>query len=250
MEVIVTSRKGWAIALVGLVALAAAGCSGSKVTTKASSQLPKYRVQRVAVLPFDALTTPQAAEATGPLFQVPHGAEGSNISVATPPAQELAIRSTATVPSFAGEKIAQLLWSRLRSQEGVVALSPDESSRAVKELEGKEAGIPREAMASKVAARLSVDAAVVGRVLVYQERVGSRLGANPAAAVGFEVKLIAADRTLLWEGNYYEKQRPMTEDLMGFFAHGFGFVTADELAIYGADQLAKEFPFGQAARSQ
>ena len=53
-------------------------------------------------------------------------------------------------------------------------------------------------------------------MLVYQERVGSRLGADPPAAVGFEVKLVASDGMVLWEGNYYEKQRPMTEDFVGF----------------------------------
>lgn len=227
-----------------------AGCSGSKVTTKASSQLGKYRVQRIAVLPFDTLTTPQAVDVTGIELQVPPGAQRSNISLGTPPAHELAIRSTTTVPSSAADKVTQLVLKRLQPRAGLVLLSPDESGRALREMEGNAVGAPREAVASNVAVRLSVDAALVGRVLVYQERVGSRLGASPPATVGFEVKLIAADGTLLWEGNYYEKQRPMTEDLMGFFAHGFGFVTADELAMYGAEQLAKEFPYGQPVGSR
>ncbi len=227
-----------------------AGCSGAKVTTKASSQLQKYRVQRIALLPFEALATPQAVEVTGIGLQVPEGAQRSNISIAVPPVHEQAIRSTMTVPSFAAEKVMQLVLKRLQPKAGLVVLSPEESSRALREVEGQTAGATREVVASKVAARLSVDATLVGRVLVYQERVGSRLGASPPATVGFEVKLIAADGFLLWEGNYYERQRPMTEDLMGFFAHGFGFVTADALAAYGAEQLAKEFPFGQSGGSQ
>lgn len=226
------------------------GCSGAKVTTKASSQLEKYNVQRIAVLPFDTLTTPQAVDATGTSFQVPRGAQGSNISLGTPPSHELQIRSTAAVPSFVADKVAHLVSKHLQRKAGLVLLSPDESSRALREAEGEAAGGTREVVASKVATRLSVDATLVGRVLVYQERVGSRMGANPPAAVGFEVKLVAPDGLLLWEGNYYEKQRPMSEDMMGFFAHGFGFVTADELAIYGAEQLAKKFPYGQSGESQ
>jgi hypothetical protein len=51
---------------------------------------------------------------------------------------------------------------------------------------------------------------------------------------------------VLWEGNYYERQRPMTEDLLGFVQRYGTFVTADELAAYGATELADDFPFGAA----
>jgi hypothetical protein len=81
-------------------------------------------------------------------------------------------------------------------------------------------------------------------VLVYQERVGGRFGADPPAVVGFEVKLVAPDGNILWEGNYYEKQRPMTEDFIGFVQRYGMFVTADELAAYGAGKLAEALPVG------
>jgi hypothetical protein len=96
--------------------------------------------------------------------------------------------------------------------------------------------------AANLAKRLNADATLVGQVLVFQERVGSRMGASPAAAVGFEVKVVAADGQVLWAGNYYERQRPMTE-LYGFI-HRWAFVTAEELAEYGVDEVLKEFPFG------
>ena len=82
---------------------------------------------------------------------------------------------------------------------------------------------------------------------MYQERVGGRFGASPPATVGFEVQVVAADGQVLWEGNYYEKQRPMTEDLMGFIQRHGMFVTAEELAIYGVDHMLLEFPFGTMA---
>jgi hypothetical protein len=98
--------------------------------------------------------------------------------------------------------------------------------------------------AMMVAKRLKADASLIGQVLVYQERVGGRFGASPAATVGFEAKLIAADGQVLWEGNYYEKQRPMNEDVMGFIQRRGMFVTAEELAAYGVDHMLHEFPFG------
>jgi hypothetical protein len=99
-----------------------------------------------------------------------------------------------------------------------------------------------------VAQQLKADASLIGQVLVYQERVGGRFGANPPATVGFEVKVVAADGQVLWVGNYYERQRPMIEDMMGFVQRWGMFVTAEELATYGVDHLLLEFPFGLAEK--
>jgi hypothetical protein len=49
---------------------------------------------------------------------------------------------------------------------------------------------------------------------------------------------------MLWVGNYYEQQKPMTQDFLGFVQHGGVFVTAEELAQFGADEVLKRFPFG------
>jgi hypothetical protein len=101
-----------------------------------------------------------------------------------------------------------------------------------------------EQAAAEVAKKAGADAALLGQVSVYQERVGSRLGANPPASVGFELKAVATDGHVLWVGNYYERQKPMTEDFSGFIHHGWGFVTVDELSRYGVEELIKVFPFG------
>jgi hypothetical protein len=95
-----------------------------------------------------------------------------------------------------------------------------------------------------VAKQLKADASLIGQVRVYQERVGGRFGASPPATVGFEAKVIAADGQVLWEGNYYEQQRPMNEDVMGFIQRWGMFVTAEELAAYGVEHMLHEFPFG------
>ncbi|HXF91384.1 MAG TPA: hypothetical protein VNK46_01405 [Nitrospiraceae bacterium] len=222
------------------------GCGPSKVTVKASPDLEKYRVQTIAVVPFDALTTPQVVDPLEPRFQVPAGAKASDISVAVPPASETASRPTSVVPSSAPEKVTRMIWNRLRARKGLLILPLDEADKVAKELSGKHENLSREALAQRLADRMSADAALVGRVLVYKERVGSRLGADPAA-VGFEMKLVARDGTVLWEGNYYEKQRPMNEDLIGFIQRKGAFVTADELAAYGADLVLRDFPFGTAS---
>jgi hypothetical protein len=227
-----------------MVVLLLAGCSGKKVTTRASSQLDKYQIHKIALIPFDTLATPQAVSSNGSSLPVPSGARRSEAPIAFPPTRNEGVRTTQVVSPAAGEKITELMWGKLKTRPGLNVLSPKESVAAARELAAGAA--PETVPANKIAQRLRADAALSGKVLVYQERVGSRLGADPPAVVGFEVKLVAPDGILLWEGNYYEEQRPMTEDFVGFIQRYGMFVTAEELATYGAAELAAAVPIGSA----
>jgi hypothetical protein len=237
------SNKGRSIALVGLVVLAVAGCSGSKVTTMTSAELPRYQIRTIALVPFTTLETPQVREVVEQTFSAPPGARRSDMAIAVPPNTEQPLQQTVTVPTGAGEIVTQLLWSRLRTRQGLTVLSPSEATKALASPTTLQLAAGQSS-AVIVAKHLKADASLIGQVLVYQERVGGRFGASPPATVGFEAKVVAADGQVLWEGNYYEKQRPMTEDFMGFVQRHGVFVTAEELAIYGVDHMLLEFPFG------
>lgn len=228
--------------LTALVVVLGAGCSGAKVTTKSSNELSRYHVQTIALVPFTSITTPQVRDQGESYLSTPDGVRRSDISVAVPSGAELPLRQTATVPGYAADKVTQLFWKRLQARDGVHVLPPGDAAK-VPAAPAEAAKTSPEAAAAAVATRLKADAAFIGQVLVYQERVGSRLGASPAASVGFEVKAVAADGQVLWVGNYYERQRPMTEDFMGFIQR-WAFVTAEELAQYGVEEVLKEFPFG------
>jgi hypothetical protein len=241
------SKRGQLIALVGLAVLAVGGCSGPKVTTKASAELPRYQIRTIALVPFTTLTTPQVRNVVDQTLPAPPGFfRRSDMAMVVPPDTEQALRQTVTVPADAGEIVTQLLWSRLRTRQGVTVLAPSE---AVKALVSPASSQPSagQSPAVTVAQQPRADASLIGQVLVYHERVGGRFGASPPATVGFEAKVVAADGQVLWEGNYYEKQRPMTEDLMGFIQRHGVFVTAEELATYGVEQMLLEFPFGTVA---
>jgi hypothetical protein len=231
------------MALVGIALLMVAGCSGSKVTTKTSAELSRYQIRTIALVPFTTLVTPQVRDVVDRTFSVPPEVRRSDISMAVSPNMEQSLRQTVTVPAGAGDIVTQLLWSRLKTRQGMTVLSPAEATRA---LTSQAASHPSgsQSPAVTVAKQLKADASLIGQVLVYQERVGGRFGASPPATVGFEAKVVAADGQVLWEGNYYEKQRPMTEDLMGFIQRRGVFVTAEELAAYGVEHMLNEFPFG------
>jgi hypothetical protein len=237
------SDKGWSMALVGLAVLAVVGCSGPKVTTKVSAELPRYQIRTIALVPFTTLATPQMRDEVDQSFSAPEGARRSDMAIAVPPNTQQPLRQTVTVPVSAGVTVTQLLWSRLRERQGVTVLSPSEAAKVL--ASPTTAQLPAgQSPAVTVAKQLKADASLIGQVLVYQERVGGRFGANPPATVGFEAKVIAADGQVLWEGNYYEKQRPMIEDMRGFLDRWGLFVTAEELAIYGVEHMLLEFPFG------
>ncbi|MGH7208562.1 MAG: hypothetical protein ACREIL_04160, partial [Nitrospiraceae bacterium] len=153
----------------------------------------------------------------------------------------------AAVTSAAAEKVTRSFYGKLKNWEGLNVFSPDDAAAALKTLAVETGDVSPEQRAARVAATMTLDAAIIGRVVVYQERKGSKLGGE-TAAVGFEIKLVAADGTTLWVGNYYEKQKPLTEDVRGGFERGFVFITAEELVEYGTAHVAEKFPFGAKAK--
>ncbi len=240
---IMMGNKGWSMAIVGLAVLAVGGCSGLKVTTKASSDLARYQIRTIALVPFTILATPQVRDVVDQAFSMPSGARRSDMAIAVPPNTDQLVRETVTVPMSAGDTITQLLWSRLKTRQGVTVLAPSEAAKVLASQSTTQSPAGQ-LPAVVVAKQLKVDASLIGQVLMYQERVGGRFGASPPATVGFEAKVIAADGQVLWVGNYYERQRPMIEDVMGFIQRHGMFVTAEELATYGVEHLLLEFPFG------
>lgn len=85
----------------------------------------------------------------------------------------------------------------------------------------------------------------MGLVRTYRERDGTRMGAKPAA-VGFEVFLVQpADGVVLWKGEFFEEQKPLTQDVVGFFEKSGGFVRAKELSELGVQKVMKAFPVGK-----
>ena len=218
-------------------------CAPTKVTTTASPALDQYHVRSVVIMPFDRLATPQILDSPEDELSVPRGARRSEIQMAPDSrASGHLDRETSTVPAFVPDKVSQMMYRKLSKLKGLRVMAAEEAAPTMKTSGSSTPRAPSQA-AQDAIRKTGSDAALVGRVLIYRERDGSKWGANPAI-VGFEVKLIGSDGLTLWSANYYEKQRPLIEDLVGFWQHGGGFVTADELAEYGVERIVRKFPFG------
>jgi hypothetical protein len=109
------------MALVGIALLMVGGCSGSKVTTKASAELSRYQIRTIALVPFTTLVTPQVRDVVDRTFSVPPEVRRSDISMGMTPHAEQPLRQTVTVPAGAGDIVTQLLWSRLKARQGMTA---------------------------------------------------------------------------------------------------------------------------------
>jgi hypothetical protein len=84
------------------------------------------------------------------------------------------------------------------------------------------------------------DAYLSGRVFRFRARRGIASAAAAPASVRFDLELRAHQGALLWRGVYDETQRSLSDDAGSFgraFSRGFRWVSAEELAQYGADAL-------------
>ena len=222
------------------------GCVPSKVQFQSASQFDPSRISSIAVLPFQAIRTPQwgSGPAGGGVrdpeeirtqFRLPGTDQGDGPEIR----KELYV-----VPEIAAHRITAMVVSALAGRSSLRVIGPAESSSPSVEKETQEAPPSLQAMAQEAGARLKVDGVLTGIVRTYRERDGSKLGAKPAA-VGFEVYLVRpSDGTILWRGEFFEEQKPLTQDVVGFFEAG-GFVTADELAELGVQKVMKAFPVGR-----
>lgn len=205
--------------LAAVLSGAMTGCGTTTTETITAPQIEQYRIVRIAVLPF----------MVSPLT----------------PGQRKGYASPAP-PAVAGDKLADVFYLKLNAREGLAVVPPQMVREAMPSIT---ASVASHSVLRNLGERLNVAALLEGVVEVYQERKGSAIGlerAEDAAAVGFSVRLVSVkDGKTLWTGEYYERQRPLTEDLSGFLERGARFLTVEQLANSAVDKVLREFPLGR-----
>lgn len=222
------------------------GCVPPKVQTQQASQFDPSAIKSVALVPFRILETPQWGsrpprggirdpEEIRTQFRLP-GADQVNGTESG--------KSLYMVPEIGAQRLTAKVSSALFGRPSLRVVGPPDTT-SMMQADTSLSHLSFEVLATKVGAHFNVDGVLLGLVRTYREREGSKLGAKPAA-VGFELYLVRpSDGTALWKGEYYEEQKPLTEDVVGFFEKGGGFVTVDELADLGVQKVMKAFPVGQ-----
>lgn len=211
--------KKRALFLAAVLSGAMTGCGATTTETITAPQIEQYRIMRIAVLP----------------FMVSPPTPGQERGYAAP-----------TPPAVAGDKLADVFYLKLNAREGLAVVPP----RIVREaMPSITASVASRSVLRDLGERLDVGAVLEGTVRVFRERKGSAIGLEQprdAAAVGFSVRLISVkDGKVLWTGDYYERQRPLTEDLSGFLERGVRFLTVEQLANSAVDKVLRAFPLGR-----
>ncbi len=93
---------------------------------------------------------------------------------------------------------------------------------------------------------LGADAVIVGHLYRFRERIGTKYSVEVPASVAFDIHLIGVrDGRSLWGGNFDETQQSLFEDLyqLGtFLRRGGKWITAQELAVSGLEDMLDTFP--------
>lgn len=136
----------------------------------------------------------------------------------------------------------------LRALEGsgrYEPLRPEEAMRVLETSRIDLSSAPPASVCQLVSRGLGADAVLFTRVRRFVSRKGRGTGVARPASVWFELALRAPDGELLWRGEYDETQQGLTDDPLSLrrsIARRFRWVTAEELARYGAGELVQRMP--------
>ena len=223
-------------------------CAPETITIKSHPHFAARAINKVAIASFRvvkakegislAFRTPPPADLANPQIHQSLGSVGgSSIPGRSRPVQ-------VSVPDSVPDMIRHMVYSQLRLKSRIQVIPPETVGRLLDSPEGSAQARNSRESARFLGERLGVDAVIEGVIRVYREREGTKFAADPAA-VGFEIRLLGArDGKVLWVGDYFEEQKPLTHDFKGFLERGGTFVTAEELARTGVVRVLQSLPLG------
>ena len=235
-----------AVGVLSMFGFLVMACVPDKVTVRSSPQFQPALIKTMAILPFQALKTPQRTIA--PASEFPEAPSEVRTQFVMPGEGTLrgreGTRDPAKVSAVAAQRITKMVYNALRHRPGVRILPLSQVAEAIAVEGTPDASVNMREKVKQVGTELGADAVMVGLVRIYRERIGTKIAATPAV-VGFETHVInPMDGRVLWTGEYYEEQKPLNQDALGFFERRGAFVTADVLAESGVRKMLKQFPVG------
>ena len=219
-------------------------CAPDTVGIQRSNQFSPGSIKRIALLPFSALPGSRGvyqSAGEGPAPYIETSEIRQSFETTTGPVPLRAHATTITVPASAPGLITNMVYTNLLSRPGLKTIAPEIASALIPKGMSVSELMKSRVEIQQLSKSLAVDALLFGVVRVYRERAGTKLAAIPAA-VGFDINLVDGKTgVVLWKGDFFEEQKPLTEDLRGFFARGGTFVTAEELARSGVHRVMERF---------
>ena len=227
-------------------------CAPEPVTIKSSHEFVPQSITSVAIAPFHGVkrkressltfrALPPSVLESSEVHQSIHQSLG-NGSMSPVPQRFHVLRGS--VPDAVPDMIRHMVYSQLRLDARVDIVPPEAVEQILDDQDAPARARDRQEIVRLLGQRLAVDAVLEGSIRVYREREGTKFGALPAA-VGFEIRLRRVrDGVVLWTGDYFEEQKPLTHDFKGFFERKGRFLTAEELARAGVARVLHQLRLG------
>lgn len=224
-------------------------CAPESVTIRSHPEFAPRTITTVAIAPFRALPGSRDVYQTVGRIPPPDLDNPEIRQSLGSPTSPVPLRSHATkvsVPDSVPGMVQHMVYSQLNLNPHVRIIPPETVSQVLNRQDDAVRSRDPQAVSRLLGQRLAVDAVMDGMIRVYREREGTKFGAAMTAAVGFELRLRnAQDGRVLWVGDYFEEQKPLTDDFAGFVKRGGKFVTAEELARSGVIRVLERLPLGK-----
>jgi hypothetical protein len=163
------------------------------------------------------------------------------------PADSYVQASEVDPPGAAAAALIERFVSEALAVRGVEVVPAGDVRQALR-LDETAAPPPLGIVAQVAHREFGVQAVLHGTVYRIRERTGEALAAAHPASVWFEVTLIGAPTgARLWKAVFNETQQPLNENLLNarrYPGGGTRWLRAEELARWGAEEIAREFPVG------
>ncbi len=214
------------ILIASITVLLISGCSSSRTSVADSGA--GITVRRIAVLPFQQVSPSEAAT-----------------QMAKEPIILGEIRTDR--PDGSPERITERIF--LEHQKGLGRIQivyPDRAGAAYWSAASGSFKIKTSDILRKMGSDLDADGIIAGYVYRWRERKGLAYSVEKPASVAFDIHLYrASDGALLWRGIFDQTQASLMEDMLKlpfFFKEKGRWLTAEELATAGMEEVCRTFP--------
>ena len=204
------------------------GCKSKVVAPEKTAE--SYHFKRIAIVPFQNM-----AEKYGEKVTIRGGISGR-------------FYTTDKVAEGADYLLTGHMTTYIRGRKNLELIPVSQAQGAFSEVLSKEGGkeLSELAMVVRVGQELGAEAVVGGKIYRFIDRDGTDYSVKSSASVAFDVFLIRVeDSRPIWSGRFDESQRSLTEnlfDISAFMKRGGRWVTAEEMAIDGLNDLLETFP--------
>ena len=150
------------------------------------------------------------------------------------------------IPPWALGSLTRLLHQKMESRRECRVFPMEEVEKHSELLRSEFFQVKPVMSAIELGRALNVDYVLVGFLYRFDERMGSSIGVEKPASVGYDLHLFRVkDGKMVWSERFDETQQSLTDNLLkigAFFRRKAVWLRAEELASVGMDETLNEMP--------